>query len=102
MQGETSAREETGAERRGEREEKPVTCAQGRSDEMPEAGETVRRAAASEMPGERGEAERAEEAGAKEGEGARRAGAPETPGETGAEERPVPAAQERTGETEEA
>ena len=71
MQGETPAQEETGAERGGEREEKPVTCAQGRSDEMPEAGETVRRAAASEMPGERGEAERAEEAGAKEGEGAR-------------------------------
>ena len=86
----------------------PVTCAQGRSEERPEAGETVRRAPASEMPGERGGAERAEEAGATEGEGGRRAGAPETPGETGAEERaekeerPVPCAQERKGETEEA
>ena len=71
MQGETPAREETGAERGEEREEKPVTCAQGGPDEMPEAGETVRRAAASGMPGERGEADRAGEARAREGERAR-------------------------------
>ena len=82
VQGETQAEDETGAEEREERGERPVTCAQGGKE-----GAEEERAGAPTVPGERGEEREEGRRETETGETVRRAGVPTAPGEGGKAER---------------